>query len=96
MLWTVSRLAGGRGAKDWEAGITDFELIRLLFAQSSTSYSSAQYVFGRRERDGPRDTGRDGKHVEIMFVQGLDQLANRVFREEKEVVPETPLQKLTL
>ena len=32
-------------------------------------------VGGRRERDGPRDTCRDGKHLKIMFGQGLDQLA---------------------
>jgi len=42
MLWTVSRLAGGRGDKDWEGDMKDSDRIRFLFASPSTSPPPAQ------------------------------------------------------
>src|SRR6266480_5455284 len=43
MLWTVSRFAGVRGAKDWKAEMRDSGIIRLLFAYPSISRLSVQY-----------------------------------------------------
>src|SRR5947208_17080420 len=43
MLWTVSRFAGVRGAKDWKAYMRDSGSIRLLFAYPSISRLSVQY-----------------------------------------------------
>src|SRR5438067_6716951 len=43
MLWTVSRFAGVRGAKDWKADMRDSGSIRLLFAYPSISRLSVQY-----------------------------------------------------